>query len=170
VNRTLPLVLFAALCLAGCSRSADPLDWKIQATDPAELGKWFDKNLHLMPGPLSDEVIISFHNIKADTAPGPMGSSSKREYRVCRRLDGHTVRELLIEGHELANRKALAGMTNQSDAVVRLLKDADTLGPEELKKREALMNAHLALQSRLEKQLKDGEARVAVLRTRSGKN
>jgi hypothetical protein len=168
VNRTLPLVLFAALCLAGCSRSVDPLDWKISAGDPAELEHWFAKNLHLMPPALSDEVIISFHNLKADTAL--RGNPNTKEYRVCGRIDGRTVRELLIEGHELANRKALAGMTNQSEAVVRLLKDADTLGPEELRKREALMNAHLALQSRLEKQLKDGEARVAVLRTRSGKN
>jgi hypothetical protein len=165
VKRTLPLVLFACLYFAGCSRSADPLDWKISASDPAELAQWFDKNLHLMPGPLSDEVIISFNNIKADTFL--RGSPNTKEYRVCRRIDGHTVCELLIEGHELANRDALAVMAKQSNVVVVMLKDADTLNPEELKQREALMNAQLKLQGRLEKLLKDGEARVAALRARS---
>ena len=168
MNRTLPLVLFAALCLAGCSRSADPLDWKIQAGDPAALEQWFAQNLHLMPPGLSDEVIISFNNIKADTSL--RGNPNTKEYRVCRRIDGHTVRELVIEGHELANRDALAVMARQSDVVVVLLKDAHTLGPEELKQREALMNAQLKVQARLEKQLKDGEARIAALRARSGKN
>lgn len=167
MNRTLPLVLFAVLCLAGCSRSADPLDWKIKAGDPAEMEQWFGKNLHLMPGELSDEVIISFNNIKVDT--GLRGNPRSKVYRVCRRIDGLTVRELLIEGHELANRDALAVMARQSNVVVVLLKDADTLGPEELKQREAQMNAQLKAQARLEKLLKDGEARVAALRARQSK-
>lgn len=168
MTRTLPLVLLACLWLAGCSRSADPLDWRIKAGDPAELDRWFAQNLHLMPPGISDEVIISFNNLKADTSANVMGLPVKKEYRVCKRVDGHTVRELLIEGHELANRQALAQMANQSEAVVRLLKGAETVSPEDLKKREALMNAHLAVQGKLEKQLKEGEARVAALRAGLG--
>ncbi|HWA24666.1 MAG TPA: hypothetical protein VG734_03250 [Lacunisphaera sp.] len=161
MNRTLALVLLAGLCLPGCSRSVDPLDWKIQAGDPAELDDWFTRNLRLMPPELSDEVIVSFNNIRADTLTG---KPIQKDQRVCKRVDGHTVRELLIEGHELANRQALVVMARQSDVVVRLLADAHTLSPEDLKKREAQMNAQLALQGRLEKQLKEGEARVAALR------
>ena len=168
--RTLALVLLAALCLGGCSRSTDPLDWKIQAGDPAELDNWFAKNLHLMPLELSDEVIISFNNIKANTPPVPHRGPSNREYGICRKIDGHTVRELLIEGHELANRQAMAVIAKQSDMVVRMLADADTLSPEELKQREAMMNDQLARKSRLEKTLKAGEARLAELRSRPGSN
>jgi hypothetical protein len=168
VTRALILVLAAGLGLAGCSRSADPLDWKIQAGDPAELENWFAKNVLLMPPELGDEVIVSFNNIKANTPPVPHAGPSNREYNICRHIDGHTVRELVIEGHELANRQAMMTIARQSDMVLRMLADADTLGPEELKQREALMNTQLALQARLQQTLKNGEARLAALRSQTG--
>ena len=162
MKRTLLPALFACLSLAGCTRSADPLAWKIQAGDPGQLQDWLGKNVWLMSPALADEVSVCLTNIRTSTPLGPTGK--QQDFLFCQRLDGHTLREALIEGHELANRMVLARIANESDAVVRLLRTADTLGPEELRQREALMNAHLAARTSWEQRLKQSEKRLAGLR------
>jgi len=162
VKRTLLLALATGLVLAGCTRSADPLEWKIRADDPGELQNWLGKNLLAMPLDLAAEAVVCINNIRADTSQGPTGK--QRDYRLCQRINGRTIREALIEGHELADRMLQARIANESDAVVSLLSSADQLGPEDLKKREALMNAHLAAKGKWEQELTRGERRIASLR------
>jgi hypothetical protein len=168
VKRTLPLVLFACLGLAGCSRSADPLDWKIQAGHPAELQNWMAGSIWSKSPALAGELTVCLTNIRTDTSVGPSGK--QKDYRFCQRVDGRTVREALIEGHELANRTMRASITSESDAVVRLLGTADTLSPEELRKCEAVMNAHLAAKEMWTQRLKQSEKRIAELSRRPGSN
>ena len=115
-----------------------------------------------MPLDLAEEAVVCINNIRADTPPGPTGK--QRDFRFCRRIDGRTVRDALIEGHELANRMLQARIANESDAVVSLLSSADQLGPGDLKKREVQMNAHLAAKGKWEQELTRGESRIAGLR------
>ncbi len=164
MNRTLLLVLLAGLFLGGCAREVDPLDWKIAAGDAEELQQWLGANLPLMPNKLGGEVVVSINNIKAGTPLGPTGNARQKSERLARRLDGHTVREVLVEGYELVSLTLLARINNESEAVVRLLGTADALPPDQLKKLEAQMNAHLAARDALQQQSKEVEGRLAELR------
>ena len=143
------------------------MEWKIRAGDPAELQNWLGETLLVMPLDLANEMVVCINNIRADTSQGPTGR--QRDYRFCHRINGRTIREALVEGHDLANRMLQARIANEVDAVVRLLSSADQLGPEDLKKREAQMNAHMAAKEKWEQDLSRGEMRVAGLRIHLGK-
>lgn len=120
-----PLVLSAGLLLSGCTRSADPLDWKIEGRHINDLQKSIDDIIAQLPPELSHELVFCFSNIKADTLANRPGTVKEQEDRICRRLREKSVREVLIEGYELARRKSEAQLAYQSDLLVRLLKRDD---------------------------------------------
>lgn len=118
------LLLGLTLLLAGCTRNEirgpDPLDWKIHAGDKDEVQQWLDENLPLMTPELAGEVAACVNNIKALTPLGPEGLSIQRDERFAHSVDGKTVRDLLVAGHEMANEMLVARINNESDKVLRL--------------------------------------------------
>ncbi len=126
MTRTLPrFLLLAGLLLSGCSRSADPLDWKIEGHDLNDLQESTDRIVASLPAALSQEFVFCFSNIKADTLTNQSGTAKDQEDRICRRLRDKSVREVLIEGYELACQASETQLAYQSDLLVRLLKRDD---------------------------------------------
>jgi hypothetical protein len=122
VARTLSrILLLVGLLLAGCSRHADPLDWKIGGRHLADLQESLERVVASLPDDLRTEFIFCFNNIKADLLANRAGTRREQENRVCRRLRGRTVREILIEGNSLAYRTIATRILQESDSLMLVI-------------------------------------------------
>jgi hypothetical protein len=153
------------LLLAGCSRSADPLDWKIEAGDPTEMQAWLGKHLPAMPAAVSRELNVCINNISLKLPPARTGAPAEKVNRLCQRLDGKTVREVLIEGNELSYQMLLARTKTLSDDILRLTNVTERLTDAQ---EEQLAEIRVSL-GQTKTQLDRAEKRVAELRAGGSK-
>ena len=167
--RTLSLVLFACLALAGCTRSADPLDWKIEADDINELQGWFDRNLALMPDDLAREVLLSVNNIRASTHAGSLADPIAKANHLAHRLNGHTIRSVLIDGNEAGVRMLEARIQNGYDALQSMAKADDNLSGEQRVQWQAQGKRLRDYQDTMKQTLEKAYRRLAELRASPAK-
>ena len=152
------------LLLTGCGPGADPLDWKVDASDPQAMQAWFDSKIPLMPTAMGREFSVCISNIQITLPPARTKEPLEKAHHLCARLNGKTVRDILIEGNELSYQMILARTKNQSDELVRLIGAGEGLTDyqrSELPDRIAAARAQLD-ESR--QQLDRGEKRLAELR------
>lgn len=169
MTRTIPRFLFLiGLLLTGCSRSADPLDWKIEGRHLPDLQESLDRIIASLPKDLSHEFIFCFNNIKADTLSDQSGTLKEQEDRVCRRLRDKRVREILIEGYEIAGRASEAQLAYQSDLLVRLLKRDDRATDARGKPMSQRIKETKAVIESLKQKQEKSERRLAELRAQAG--
>ena len=170
VKRTLALFWIAALvALAGCSRSKDPLEWKIDAAHPAAMQDWLDTNVPLMPTKLGLELRWSIGNIQITLPPPKTREPLEQANKLCARIDGRTVRAVLIEGYELSHNVLLARAKNRSDELVSLLNAGEGATDEQRDDQMArAANARLDLQE-VKQQLAKSEQRLDELRSVAAK-
>jgi hypothetical protein len=165
VKRTfLGLLAIATLLLAGCGPGKDPLEWKIDASDPTELQAWFDAQIPKMPVAMGREFSICISNIQLTLPPARTTEPLEKAHHLCARLNGKTVREILIEGNELSYKSILARTKNLSDELVRLIGAGEGLTDyqrSELPERIAATRAQLDESHR---QMTRGEKRLEELR------
>jgi hypothetical protein len=165
-----PILLVLTALLSGCTRSADPLDWRIEGRHIHDLRKSTDRIVASLPAEISQEFIFCFGNIKADMLATSRASTVKeQEDRLCRRTRDKSVREILIEGYELANLASEVQLAYQSDLLVRLLKrdDRDTDTPGQSMSQRIAVTKTL-IESLKQKQTKS-ERRLAELRATAAK-
>jgi hypothetical protein len=167
---TLPrILLLAGVFLAGCSRSADPLDWKIEGRHISDLQKSFDGIIAKLPPELAQEFAFCFGNIKVDTLANLSGTVKEREDRICRRLREKSVREVLIEGYELAHQTSAAHLAYQSDQLVRLLKRDDPSTDARAPSMSQRIEVTKTLIESLKQKQAKSERRLAELRATAAK-
>jgi hypothetical protein len=157
VNWLRLFLLVGGLGLAGCAPSADPMDWKIQGDSVDDIDRWMAKNVPLMPPELGAEFSVCVNNIQASTA----GSAERKANAVSRQLDGQSVRQVLIAGHELANNALAARIDNESNALLRIARLDDSLPADQREKQEKFHRAQLAL---YQQKMTEAEKRLAELR------
>ncbi len=165
VQRTLALLWLACLgLLAGCGRPADPLEWKIGAAHPAAMQEWLDDNIPLMPPKVGRELRACISNIQITLPPAKTNSPLEQANKLCARIDGRTVRAILIEGNELSHQMLVARAKNYSDELIAMM-NAGEGASEEV--RDAQMaraaEARLNLQE-VKQQLARGQKRLDELR------
>lgn len=164
MKRTLTSLLVCALGLAGCGRSPDPLEWRIDADDPTELQTWLATNLPLMPARTARELRACISNIQITLPPARTNSLQEQTHKLCARLDGKTVRAVLIEGNELSHNMLLARAKNLSDELISLMGAGDGATEEQRDRQLArAAEARLNLQE-VKQQLDRGQSRLAELR------
>jgi hypothetical protein len=154
----------ALLLLAGCGQSNDPLDWKIDASDPTALQEWFDTKVALLPDPISREFSACIGNIQLTLPPARTTAPLEKANHLCARVNGKTVRDVLIEGNELSYKMMLARSKTQSDTLLRLINAGEGLTDyqrSELPDRIAFARAELDESRR---QIARGEKRLEELR------
>jgi len=129
VDRTLFTLLLGLALLAGCSRSdtrsPDPLDWRIGADDAFELQEWFDTNIPLMPEELAQEVTLCLSNLRASNYAGPNAEPLAKANKLAHRLDGRTIREVLIQGNEATVRLVESQLQREADELMRMINTTD---------------------------------------------
>lgn len=148
--------------LAGCAkRPADPLEWKLTGDRPAKLQEWIDTNLPLMTPQLGGEFSASVRNIQANIR----GTDPVRNAAVLyQKLNGRTVREILIEGHEIARDLTLARLNRESHNLLQLVNLSSDLTAAEKERRETQLTARRNYIARLQETLDKGDSRLAELR------
>jgi hypothetical protein len=166
VKRTLFGLLAGGLLLvlAGCGPSKDPLDWKIDASDPTALQEWFDTKVAQLPDPISREFRACISNIQLTLPPARTTAPLEKANYLCARLNGKTVRDVLIEGNELSYKMMLARSKTQSDTLLRLISAGEGLTDyqrSELPDRIAYARAELDQSRQL---IARGEKRLEELR------
>lgn len=145
---------------AGCTRSVDPLEWKLSGDTPVELQNWLNDNLPLMPRPLAEELAVCVSNIQGLTPGGFSNDLSDKARNLTRRLDGKTVREVLIEGHEITNRSLLARLQSQADMITRFIERHEELTADQ----EAAIADRKATMERTKQHLAESDRRLEQLR------
>ena len=169
MKRTLALLWIAALgVLAGCGRNPDPLEWKIDAAHPAAMQDWLDTNGALMPAQMARELRWSIGNIQLTLPPPRTSEPLEQANKLCSRLDGKTVRTVLIEGYELSHNVLVARAKNLSETLVGLLNAGEGTTEEQRDDQMArAANARLDLQE-VKQQLARSEKRRDELRAAPG--
>ncbi len=170
MKRTLSgLLVIALLLLTGCGPGKDPLDWPVDASSPESLQVWFDSKIPLMPPAMGREFGVCVSNIQLTLPPARTTEPLEKAHHLCARLNGKTVRDILIEGNELSYQTTLARTRNLSDELVRLIGAGEGLTDyqrSELPDRIAAARAQLD-ESR--QQMARGEKRLAELRAGPGR-
>src|ERR1051325_2435512 len=118
--RPLLLVIAAgALAWAGC-RPRDPLDWKISAKTPAHFEEWRDEDLVRLPTVEQAEFNRAF-SFFAATAPRALADKDMDATNnpLCRRINGRTIRSVILEGLDLEKRALYARIYTESDNIAR---------------------------------------------------
>lgn len=165
MRRIPALVLLAAsLLLASCTRSADPLDWKLKGERPAQMQAWFDENLPLMPDELAGELAGCVEYIRQTLPPARTNEPLEKANYFCNRLNGKTVREVLTEGHELAVRQILARISVLSSDLLRTLKPRDNPTEEQQSRLDKVTAGYRSAIDRLKEEQAKREKRLEELR------
>ena len=163
------LLVGALLWLSGCTRSTDPLDWKIEGRHLDDLKKSTEHIVASLPQELSQEFVFCCSNIKADALAKQPGTATAQADLLCRRLREKSVREVLIEGYGLAHRTSEAQLAYQSDLLVRLLQRDDlTTDARGQPMAQRIESTKTLIESLKQKQAKS-ERRLAELRATAAK-
>lgn len=126
MNRVLSLLLLSAGLLAtGCTRSADPLTWRIEGRHIGDLQQSLERISATLPTGLDREFAFCFNNIMAEVRSNRSGTREEQENRVCRRIRNKSVRDILIEGNRLARQAIAVRFNEESGYLLRLLDQSD---------------------------------------------
>jgi hypothetical protein len=128
MRRLFPLALvFAAFAFAGC-QPQDPFDWKISAGSPDAYDVWIERHYHLLPPELQHDFNQAFAFLRSDTAtrlgtidPAPVKN------RLCLRLDGKSIRALIMEADELESDALRIRISLTVDDIVRNTNASESL-------------------------------------------
>lgn len=161
--------IIALVALAGCGRHPDPLEWKIEAGTPGEMQQWLGANLPLMPPKLAHELRACIANIQITLPPAKTSLPMEQANKLCARLNGRTVRAVVIEGNELSNNMLVARAKNLSDQLVHLLNIPEGMTEEQQDEQMArAANTRLDLQE-VKQQITRSENRLAELHAGAGR-
>jgi hypothetical protein len=98
--------LLLCVVLAGCTRTA-PLDEPVRAATFAEFMHWQEKNVIPFGEPIVSEfqqaLITIAHNTAGYRAPVTVADHNSPYNALCKRLAGHTLRDVIVEGYEISN-------------------------------------------------------------------
>ncbi len=112
--------ILALLALAGCAR--DPLAPKVRAETPEEFFAWHRRTLSRQPQAVAEEFNEALTWIVAES-PSKMALDDPRmmnnkHHPICRLIDGRTLRQVILQGYELANQAMLRAIIRESDQIV----------------------------------------------------
>jgi hypothetical protein len=103
----------------GCS-PRDPLDWRISAKTPSHFEEWRDQDLVRLPAREQQEFNRAF-TFFASTSPRALDTKDMGATNnpLCRRINGRTIRSVILEGLDLEKRALYARIYTESDNIAR---------------------------------------------------
>lgn len=122
-----------------------------------------------MPPAMGREFSVCVSNIQLTLPPAKTMEPLEKANHLCARLNGRTVRSILIEGNELSYKMMLARTKNQSDALLRLVNAGDNLTAEQKAELPTLIAEARSRLDESRAQMARGEKRLAELRETVGK-
>lgn len=132
-----PLLLVVVPLWSGCGPT-DPLDIKVHARDADDFIAWSDKNAKRLPEGIAQEYNKALALIQQTS---PRGSSRDPNPGVrdgtafvCQKIDGRTVRQIIVLGYETANSTLQVSISNEIENAKRTLERADNAGADETQK------------------------------------
>jgi hypothetical protein len=109
----------AAVCflILGCT-PRDPMDWKVQAHTLSKLDDWWTENRELLPPETASELHDAFNVIAGTTFREDNDKAMDNPNDpLCRRLDGRKIRDIIIEGHQIADESLLSKIIREQDVL-----------------------------------------------------
>jgi hypothetical protein len=149
------------LLLAGCSpRSADPLDWKLEGSDADGMQTWLNANLPLLPAAVAPDLAMSISNIRFKLHGRDANETSNL---LARKLEGRTVRDVLIEGNQLGRDELVARLAHVNTNELDLVNQLDKFPAADQPKLQAQLDYYHRAADKLKTQLTGIEAHLATL-------
>ncbi len=156
----------AALALAGAGcRPTNPLDGKISAPTPAAFEAWEDQELERLGERERREFVHAFDFI-ASTMPAALApaDANKTGNPLCRRLDGRTIRSVILEGYDLEKRTLYARISNESDHLIQNASRVEKVDdPKLLARYDRVRDFQKSYVDQMQARLGEIERRVAEL-------
>lgn len=152
------------MLVTGC-RPRDPLDWKISAKTPGHFEEWRDDDLVRLPAAEQAEFNRAFTFFSA-TAPRALDEKdmSATNNPLCRRINGRTIRSVILEGLDLEKRALYSRIYTESDNLVRNAElTAKRDDPEIERKVEKARTGQMANIAAMKLRLQEIDERVKAL-------
>lgn len=126
------LIGLSLLLFTACT-PRDPLEWKIDGRNSAELQAWLVATIRRMPPPLADEFSTAVVRIRDDTRGWAKADPKATNNPLSLRLHGRKVRDVLVEGLQLQAGDFLSRVKNDQSNILRIAESLarDDLSPTE---------------------------------------
>lgn len=149
--------------LTGCNRrGSDPLEWRVRGRTPELLEIWVNESIERMPTELGKEYSAAVVTILNLTPRPPTQKRDDSSDPLCRRLDGHSVREIIIEADELEVNELRNRISLEYSNLTRLMQYPN-LTAEQTASLERRQKRTEAFIKGLEEQIARKNARIAEL-------
>jgi hypothetical protein len=170
VLRAVQWLLLAILvgCVAGC-RPRDPLEWRVEGRNGAQLQRWIDETVQRLPEPLNNEFVNAMLAIRDNTHGWSRPSPDSSMNPLCLRLRDRTVRDVMIEGHQLQIDARTSRIQNDLGQIARMFETFNVEAEEAARAR--IQRRILGLQQRVDREkaaVADIEKRIMELRHPAG--
>jgi hypothetical protein len=153
---------------AGCGPK-DPLDMKVSARNPDDYAAWLDSKQSRFTEEMVKDFAFAISVIKESTprgdsrSPNPMVRDGSAE--ICRKIDGRTVRQVILDGYYIANLTMQRTMSNELENLQRNIKRSQEpgLGEKELRRFESTIKYQQEMVERTKTQLEINQKKVERL-------
>lgn len=155
------VVLLLVLLGASC-QPADPLDWKVSANTPEDYNAWNIRTVAKLPPELREEYLRAFNKLAVAT-PGGISprSMTDEHFPLCKRLNGRTVRTIIIDGYAAERQRLLEKIGAETDTMLRnLQRRAKITDPNADARYDRVQDAQSASIDAMNRRLEEIDAQV----------
>lgn len=153
---------------AGCGPK-DPLDMKVSARNPDDYASWIEAKESRFTEEMMKDFAFAISVIKENTPKGDSRSPDLTvrdgSAEICRKINGRTVRQVILDGYYAANMTMQRTMSNELENLQRNIKRSQEpgLGEKELRRFEATIKSQQDMIERTKTQLSINQKKVERL-------
>lgn len=159
------VVLLAVLGFLAFREPADPLDRIVRAADSDDFLVWCDRAEKKLPAPLVQELAQAFTLLNHGTPQDrPVFGRQRAASAFCRRVNGKTIRSVLIDACYENSRFLLGRINTESMLLEKNVRQLDDVEDENRRTRfERVIEQQKTALELLQKKLEESDSRIEAL-------
>jgi hypothetical protein len=159
------LTTVLALLLTACAPK-NPLAWTVKAKTPEVLSEWWEKTYPKLPPELATEVNDALLSLNRAIPRGRAQVENDHYDPVCKRLDGLTLREVLVESCRESNKSLLNRVIIETNKLQQMTAtEVEGEAPANRRYREEVIAHTEKIIAAWKEQIAKNDARIQELQT-----